>query len=180
MERIVIAAVVLLALAPTAKPTVPSPPDHSIEQRIAEQVAVTPVVHAKDAYTVAWEEAQKTGKLCIYIGAKWCPHCPKAQAAFRENAVASGGACVELDADNPADKPYIDKIVREHGKGRGIPQTVVYQKFGDEWQIKTVIGNRPSDIKAAMTNLQAAESVVKCSCKNCTRSCRFGGNCACR
>ncbi len=134
----------------------------------------------QDDYAVAYEAAQACGKLCIYIGDDWCPHCPGARAAFREAAAVSGGACVELGADNPKHRKYIADIQREHGKGRGIPQVIVYQKFGGEWQWKVVVGNKPAEIKATMTNLQAMDKVVGCACVNCTRSCRFGGNCACR
>jgi len=174
MERFLIYPVLFLATSALANP----PADHTIEIRTPEKFSQPKPIH-KDDYSKAYEAAQSCGKLCIYIGASWCGACPEAKAAFRANAIASGGACVELDVDNVSHADYVAAISRETKSGK-IPKVVVYQKFGDEWQIKCVIGNKPSDIKAAMCDLQAASVDKPCKCVNCQKPCRFGGNCACR
>lgn len=174
MEKYLIHPVLFFATLAIAQP----PADHTVEIR-AEQVGQPKPVH-KDDYSRAYEAAQSCGKLCVYVGMDGCPHCPGARSAFRAAAIESGGACVELNASNSADRQYVESIQKEHGKGRGCPQVVVYQRFGDEWQIKCVIGNKPGEIRAVMTNLQAASVEKPCKCVSCSKSCRFGGNCACR
>lgn len=179
MERYVLIPVLtFLAFVPQVEKTAETNAAPQIV--LASEQVGQPKPVEQDEYAKAYEAAQLSGKLCVYIGTSRCPYCPGAKAAFRDASSQCNGACVELDADNKAHQKYIRDIQREHGKGSGIPQVVVYQKFGDEWQWKVVVGNKPTEIKAAMTNLQAMDKVVKCECSNCTRSCRYGGNCACR
>lgn len=204
-----------------AAPQVGLPADHTIETRsplaiklqadaqhyAAVTAAEETVGQAKpkrgDAYSDAYKAGLSLGKMCVYIGATWCPNCPAAKTAFREHAVASGGSCVELDSDKDGD--YVREIIAGHKRGKSIPQVIVYRVNGsgeyefesiaigpDAAKIKSVMLPRvtsaevPCDAGTAGSGAASPGPVVSfashrsaCHCQNCPADCAANG-CHCQ
>jgi glutaredoxin len=160
--------------------------DQTIEQ-IAEApkfVSPEPVaepVAKKDAYSVAYAEAETTGKLCVYIGATWCKYCPAAKATFEANAPKQGSVCLDFDADSK----YVKDIQAATGV-TSVPQVVVYTKVSGEWIVSHVVGNKTRDIQIALAGKNPGATGVSilstvapgrssCSCDSCPRDCAANG-----
>lgn len=188
-----------------ATPKVGLPPDHTIECLTASPLAIKLQADAQhyaavtadeqavgqakpkrgDAYSDAYKSGLSLGKMCVYIGATWCPHCPAAKTAFREHAVESGGACVELDSDK--DKDYVREITAGHKRGKSIPQVVVYVVRDGVYELESVvIGPDANKIKAAMLPKAGGIGVIpaenlslvhcgKCHCGTCPGDCAANG-----
>lgn len=186
-----------------AAPQVGLPADHTIETRsplaiklqadAQHYAAVTAAEEAVgqarpksgDAYSDAYKAGLSLGKFCIFIGADWCNACPAGKKLFREHAIESGGACVELNVDR--DKEYVREIQAGHKKGNSIPQVVVYVVRNGEYELESVvIGPDASKIKAAMLPKVVGIGVVpaenlslthcgKCHCETCPGDCAANG-----
>jgi hypothetical protein len=123
-----------------------------------------PAPVTRDPYAVAYESGKLAGKFCVYVGAEWCPNCPAAKKVFRECAVKSNAACVELD----------DKSQYTSGlKVRALPTVIVYQWNGSGYEESArIVGADTKKIKAAML-ASGSSCCIDCGCKNkgCGMSC---------
>ena len=161
------------------------PADSSIEQlaNVPTFVSPEPIAEpkAKSPYAIAWESAQASGKLAVFIKMERCAPCEAALPLFTELAASGGYAAVVLDIEKNRE------LVAEIGKTSIAPQIIVYEKRDGEWFQRSVIGNKPSEIKSAMAGANAVAGGLilstpatarPCSCVNCPRDCVSNG-CKC-
>lgn len=183
MRNLLLILVAVVGVNAMVKATPPA--DSSIEQ-LADAptfVAPEPVAEpkAKSPYAIAWESAQTSGKLAVFIKMERCEPCEKALPLFTEFAASGGYAAVVLDIEQDRE------LVAEIGKASIAPQIIVYEKRDGEWFKRSVIGNKPSEIKSAMAGanavgegliLSTSPTARPCSCESCPRDCAANG-CKC-
>lgn len=185
-------AVVSTIQAKPAPVKSPAPADHSIELAIPsfsaipesepepakepEMASAQPV----SAYRQAYGEYQASGKMIVYIGASWCPHCPKAKADFEKRAQGRSD-CVVLDIDR-------DDEAKEIMDGyRSVPVIFVFDTV-DGKQTKKRHNASQRDLDTIFAKQGQASFAAEClscskcsncSCSNCPRDCAANGcNCS--
>lgn len=188
---LIIAAAVQIQARPTVQ-GIPAPADNSIEQALpvnlfddvvtpkvepeVEKPAEVEVAEAKpvSAYGAAYSDYQVNGKLIAYIGASWCPHCPKAKAEFEKRAEGRSD-CVVLDIDKDAEaKEIMDGY-------RSVPVIFVFGTV-DGKQTKRRYSASKQDLDAIFAKqgqASFAPECLSCGCQSCPRDCAANGcNCS--
>jgi len=161
------------------------PADSTIEQLADAPKFVEPgpvaEPKAKSPYAIAWESAQASGKLAIFVKMERCGPCEAALPLFTELAASGGYSAVVLDTVKDAD------LVAEIGKSGIAPQVVVYERKDGEWFQRSVVGNKPNEIKRLMAGenavaggliLSTPATARPCSCVNCPADC-VSQSCTC-
>lgn len=173
---------VVLGLNAMASSTPPA--DQSIEQIAEAPKFVDPspveVPKAKSPYAIAWETAQTTGKLAVFVKMERCEPCEKALPLFTELVASGGYAAVVLDMEKDSE------LVGRIGKSGIAPQVIVYEKRDGEWFQRSVVGNKTRDIQIALAGKNPGAGGVSilstpapgrssCSCDSCPRDCEANG-----
>lgn len=159
------------------------PADHSIDERspAVAEVAKPEPQRERSPYEIAWNTAQASGKLAVFIKMERCGPCEAALPLFTELAASGGYSAVVLDTEKDAE------LVAEIGRSGIAPQVVVYERKDGEWFQRSVIGNNPSEIKRVMAGanavgegliLSTSPTARPCSCESCPRDCAANG-CSC-
>lgn len=161
------------------------PADSTIEQLADAPKFVDPEPiaepKAKSPYAIAWESAQASGKLAVFIKMERCGPCEAALPLFTDLAASGGYAAVVLDTVKD------DELVAEIGKSGIAPQIIVYERTNGEWFQRSVVGNKPNEIKRVMAGANATPGGLilstpgvarPCSCESCPRDCALQ-SCTC-
>lgn len=159
------------------------PADSTIEERspVVAEVSKPGPQRERLPYEIAWNTAQTSGKFAIFIKMERCGPCEAALPLFTELATSGGYAAVVLDTEKDAE------LVADVGKSGVAPQVIVYEKRDGEWFQRSVIGNKPNEIKRVMAGenavaggliLSTPATARPCSCESCSRDCAANG-CSC-
>lgn len=179
-------------IADEAKPPLPS-----ITPTPARPPVTQPPVKRRDSYAIAYESAQSSGRLFLFLTMPGCEPCKVALRQFESLATQSGGACVVLDLGS--DEANVRANAEPHNGQLAFPQIIRYRLVAGEWLKSTVIGNKPDEIFNLMrgdhvavsedntpllpsTIVRVASHQKPCpgGCKNCPADCAANGcvNCA--
>jgi len=94
---------------------------------------------AAGTYAAAYQDTQDSGKpLVVLVGATWCPACQGMKTSTMPEVAAKGElrhvAFAYVNTDAQSD--LAGKLM----EGNLIPQLVMYQKAGDGWTLKRLVG----------------------------------------
>ncbi|HEY2826063.1 MAG TPA: thioredoxin family protein [Pirellulales bacterium] len=114
---------------------------------------------ASYVYSAAYKDAQDSGKpLVVLVGASWCPACQSMKTSIMPAVAAHGGlekvsfAFVNTDAQHD--------LAGQLLSGNMIPQLVMYEKNGDAWTMKRLIGAQSVDSVEGFLRPAAAEVIA--------------------
>lgn len=126
-------------------------------------------------YAIAYADAEVKGKLCVFIGAKWCGPCGPAKDRFRALAAMLGDVpCVELDINTDKDAPDLLD-------GHSLPCVIVYELKAGEWS-RLRSGGDPQVMREIMLGEPTGQAsfAAECvgGCQSCPANCAANG-CGC-
>jgi len=186
---LIIAAASALQARPA--PVVPQPADHSIEQALPvnlfadsakaeadepKPAEVAIVNESGDAYELAYEAAQTSGKMAVFICMEGCRPCKPAKEEFQKLSASVGYPCVMLDYN--LHRAKCEQIL---GETFAVPALVIFERRDDErwWQVD--YAGSPEVLRSVMQPVSngAASFGPECLCEKCPDNCPANGcNCS--
>jgi len=118
---------------------------------LATALQMALVAAAPQDYATAAQRSAELGRpLVVLVGATWCPGCQvmsnRTMPAVAEAGGLEGVEYAYVDADQQPE------LARQLLRGSSIPQLVRFDRVGDQWQVRHMIGAQSPDEVAAFVD----------------------------
>lgn len=115
---------------------------------LATALQIALVAAAPQDYAAAARNSEELGRpLIVLVGATWCPGCQvmrnRTMPAVAEAGGLEGVEYAYVDADRQPE------LAKQLLRGSSIPQLIRFDRLGDQWQVRHMIGaKRPDEVAA--------------------------------